>query len=307
LVELQGHRGARGHYPENTLAGFRAALAMGVTTLELDVGMTADGVVVVHHDEGLSTNGTRDDSGTWLEEPTPRLHALSWQELSRYDVGRLRPGSSYAERFPDQQPQDGERVPRLIDVVAMAEEVSGGRIRYNVETKLTPTDPEQTAPAEVFVAAVLAVLHEAGVVARSTVQSFDFRTLVHLEQTAPTLQTACLTHEETLGIGEPGPSPWTAGLDVDDFGGSIPRLVQRAGCEIWSPHHGELSDDDLADAHALGLRVIVWTVNEPEDIEAALDLGVDGIISDYPPRVREALRARNLPLPTRYPPPEASR
>jgi glycerophosphoryl diester phosphodiesterase len=172
---------------------------------------------------------------------------------------------------------------------------------YNVETKLVPTAPEWTVEPRAFADAVARVVRQGGVAARTTIQSFDWRTLRHLQQVAPELSTACLTNEKadenTIHAGRPGTSPWTAGLDVDDFGGSVPRLVEAFGCRIWSPRFRDLEAPDVELAHELGLRVIPWTVNEVADIEAALDLAVDGIISDRPDRVRDVLRARGAPLP----------
>jgi len=303
--DLQGHRGARGLHPENTLEWFRATLGIGVTTLEMDTGVTADGVVVVHHDEKLNPDIARGRDGAWLTPPTPPIHSLARDALGAYDVGSLRPGSAYAQRFSAQRGRDGVRVPTLAAVLADAEAIAGGRIRYNIETKLDPGRLGLTLAPDAFAEHLLRVLREAGVERRASVQSFDWRTLRYLEERAPQVECACLTTEEpdhdTIRRGQPGPSPWTAGLDVDDFGGSVPRLVQAAGCRIWSPNFQDLDARGLAAAHALGIRVIPWTVNERADIDAMLALGTDGIISDYPNRVREALAARGRPLPTRYP------
>ena len=112
-LDLQGHRGARGLYPENTLEGFRKTIALGVTTLEMDVGITRDGVVVVHHDERLSPNIARGADGRWIDSPTPPLRELTWAQVQAFDVGRYRPGSRYASRFSKMQGRDGVRVPRL--------------------------------------------------------------------------------------------------------------------------------------------------------------------------------------------------
>src|SRR5918998_2430248 len=115
--DLQGHRGARGHAPENTLPGFERALAMGVTTLELDVGVTRDGVVVIHHDRRLNPDVARKD-GQWVAAPAPTISSLTYEEVKTYDVGRIRPGSEYAARFPHQKPIDGTRIPRLDNLLA---------------------------------------------------------------------------------------------------------------------------------------------------------------------------------------------
>src|SRR6185503_12386312 len=131
--DLQGHRGARGHAPENTLPGFERALAIGVTTLELDVGVTRDGVVVIHHDRRLNSDITRGPDGRWIASPAgPLVSELTFEELQRYDVGRIRPGSEYAQRFPRQKPVDGARVPRLADLFAKA----GNTVRFNIEMKI---------------------------------------------------------------------------------------------------------------------------------------------------------------------------
>ena len=302
--DLQGHRGARGLYPENTLMGFRAALEIGVTTLEMDVGITKDGVAVVHHDEALSAAIARAPDGGWLKQPTSLLRVLTWEKLQSVDVGRLKPGSQYGARFPLQQGHDGVRIPRLSIVLSESEAISGGQIRYNIETKLRPDQPSWTlAPIE-FAEAVVAEVDAAGVAARTLIQSFDWRTLRHIAKNHPSIQTACLTTEQegedTVGRVQPGPSPWTAGLDLDDFDGSVPHLVHAAGCAVWSPFHGDLNPADLQRARELAVRVIPWTVNEPEEIDAVLALGVDGIISDYPDRVRLALTERSLPLPRRF-------
>jgi glycerophosphoryl diester phosphodiesterase len=303
--DLQGHRGARGLHPESSLEGFREALAIGVTTLEMDVGTTRDGVLVVHHDEQLHPEIARGPDGQWLVSPTPALVELSWEELATHDIGRLQPGSAYARRFPDQRGREGVRVPRFADVMAEAERQSGGRIHYNVETKLSPDAPERSIGPVKLADALLRELREAGVEARTTLQSFDWRSLRHVQKVAPGVPTVCLTSEyaddDTIQRGKPGASPWTAGLDVDDFGGSVPRLVKAAGCDIWSPDFAHLDAASLALAHELGLRVIPWTVNEPSDIQAVLALGVDGVISDRPDRVRKAMARRGMPLPTAYP------
>src|SRR5580692_9855265 len=109
-IDLQGHRGARGLFPENTLAGFAAALAIGVDSFELDVAVTADGVPVVSHDPALNPDIVRGPDGHWLTSRGPLIHTLSLAELEAFDVGRIRPGSAYAAEFPDQVPCDGARI-----------------------------------------------------------------------------------------------------------------------------------------------------------------------------------------------------
>jgi glycerophosphoryl diester phosphodiesterase len=300
--DLQGHRGARGLAPENTLPAFTLALSIGVTTLELDLAMTKDGVLVVHHDEWLNPDIARGPDGTFLAARGPAIHALTLDEVKRYDVGRIKPGTAYATRFPEQRPIDGTRIPTLENLFALVRRANADHIRFNIETKITPMSGADVPAPDVFAAAVARAIGEAGLAKRASVQSFDWRTLVVLQRIAPEIERVCLTDEQpgddTIERGKPGPSPWTAGLDVDDFGGSTPRLVAAAGCSAWSPNFADLTPDKVAEARTLGLKVIPWTVNRRADIERIIDMGVDGIISDYPDRLRAALTAKGIPVPS---------
>jgi len=299
--DLQGHRGARGLAPENTLPAFALALSIGVTTLELDVAMTKDGILVVHHDEWLNPDIARGPDGTFLATRGPAIRSLTLDEVKRYDVGRIKPGTGYGAEFPEQRPIDGTRIPTLEEVFALVRRANADHIRFNIETKITPTSGADAPTPDVFAAAVARAITGAGLTRRASVQSFDWRTLVVLQRIAPEIERVCLTDEQpgddTIERGKPGPSPWTAGLDVDDFGGSTPRLVAAAGCPAWSPSFADLTPDKVAEARSLGMKVIPWTVNARADMERVIDMGVDGIISDYPDRLRVVLTAKGIPVP----------
>ncbi|MGH8724049.1 MAG: glycerophosphodiester phosphodiesterase [Burkholderiales bacterium] len=262
--DLQGHRGARGLAPENTLPAFERALAIGVDTLELDVGVTRDGVVVVHHDRRLNPDLARGPGGKWVSAPAPTIHSMTLEQLRAYDVGRIRPGSDYAKRFPHQTAIDGTRIPKLSELFAIAPP----RVRFNIETKLVPEAPDETLAPEPFARALLAEMRKAGVAARTTIQSFDFRTLKVVEREAPEIQTAYLTSGKS----------------------SDPAKLPASRGRIWSPNFQDLDAEKLRIARSLGLKVVVWTVNEPADIRRVLEMKVDGIISDYPDRVREEMK-----------------
>jgi glycerophosphoryl diester phosphodiesterase len=299
--DLQGHRGARGLAPENTIVGFSKALSIGVTTLELDLGMTKDGILVVHHDLWLNPNTTRDAAGAFLAERGPAIRALTLAEVKRYDVGRLKSGTTYAQTFREQQPVDGTRIPTLEEVFDLVVQARADHIRFNIETKLTPSTDTNTPDPETFAQAVAVAVRKAGLEKRVTVQSFDWRTLAILRRIAPEIARVCLSSEgigyvHTLKPAASGPSPWT-GFNIDDFGGSPPKLVAAAGCAAWSPYFRDLNADRVAEAKRLGLATIPWTVNERADAERLLDMGVDGIITDYPDRLRAVLGARAIRLP----------
>ena len=297
--DLQGHRGARGLAPENTLAAFAKALAIGVTTLETDLAITRDGVVVISHDPDLNPALVR-DGGTWLPGRGPAIRSLTLAELARYDVGRVDPASRYGQQWPEQVARDGERIPTLADVFALVERLDKP-VRFNLETKLTPTSGDATPDAQTFAKLVLDAVRKAGATARTTIQSFDWRTLVAAKRIEPAIVTACLTAEggsfDTVRPDATGRSPWHAGIAPADHDGSLPRMARAAGCAVWSPNHASVTRERVDEARALGLRVLPWTVNEPADMARLIDMGVDGLITDYPDRARKVMADKGLPLP----------
>jgi len=298
--DLEGHRGTRGLAPENTLSAFSRALAIGVTTLETDLAVTRDDVLVISHDPLLNPDIVRGPDGKWLAAKDTPIRTLTLAELGRYDVGRIEPSSRYAAQFPQQQAVDGERFPTLAQLFALVRD-SGKPVRLNLETKIDPTRPDDTVDAATFARLAVTAIRNAGFTERVTLQSFDWRTLVEAQKIAPALRTACLSIEtennDTIKPVGDAPSPWTAGLDVRKYDGSVPKLAHAAGCAIWSPFWRNATPARIAEAHALKLEVLPWTVNDPADMARLIDAGVDGIISDYPDRVRDVMRTKGMPLP----------
>ena len=298
--DLQGHRGARGLAPENTLPAFAAALSLGVSTLELDTSITKDGVVVVSHDARLNPDIARGTDGRWLNPPTRAVRELTLDDLGHYDVGRIKPGSEYSYRFPDQKRADKVYIPTLAQVFQLARRAGNSEVRFNIEIKTSPTSPGDTLAPEDFAKALLAAIEREGMAARVTVQSFDWRALKAVQALAPAIPTSYLSSQQrsrdNIAAGEPKGSPWTAGVQFSEHG-SIPKMVKTAGGAIWSPYYPELSAELVKEAHALGLKVIPWTANQTEDMARLIDWGVDGLITDRPDFLRDVMAQKNLPLP----------
>ncbi len=297
--DLQGHRGARGLAPENTLAAFAKALEIGVTTIETDLAVTRDGVVVISHDPDLNPALVRVD-GAWLAKRGPAIRTLTLEELKRYDVGQTDPSSPYGRQWPQQVARDGERFPTLAALFELASK-AGKPVRFNLETKITPTSGDATPDPETFARAVVEAIGKAGMTQRTTVQSFDWRTLAAVKRLAPEIATSCITAEggnfNTVKPDATGRSPWHAGIAPEDHGGSLPAMARAAGCTLWSPNFASVTRARIEEARALGLAVLPWTVNEPADMARLIDWGVDGLITDYPDRARKVMADKGLPLP----------
>lgn len=293
--DVQGHRGTRGLAPENTLAAFERALGLGVTTLETDVAITRDGVPVIAHDPFLNPDLVRTPDGAWLAGRGPAIHSLSFAELERYELGRTNPASDYGKQFPRQVPADGQRFPTLAQVLALGK---GNAVRFNIETKITPDGNGETADPATFARLVVGAIETAGMSGRATVQSFDWRTLVEVNRLAPAIATVCVTIEssgmDTVRRAAQGPSPWHAGFDRARYDGSLPRTARAAGCSAWSPFWRNVAAADVADAHAAGMKVIPWTVNDPREMARLIDMGVDGLISDYPDRLLQVVNDKGV-------------
>jgi glycerophosphoryl diester phosphodiesterase len=303
--DLQAHRGGRGLAPENTLTSFSKALDIGISTLELDVGITRDGVMVISHDRYLNPDITRDAQGAFLAERGPTIRSLTFAELQRHDVGRIKPGSNYAKSFPQQQGTDAERVPTLSSLFDLVQKRGATDVRFNIETKISPNAAADTLAPEPFVRALIAEIRKAGLTHRATIQSFDWRTLQVAQREAPEIVTVHLTSQQGAGdmvqVGKPGASPWLAGLDVDNYAGSVPTLVKAAGGTVWSPNFRDVTEALVRDAQSLRLKVVPWTVNDEADLVRLLDWKVDGLITDYPDRLRALMKARGMTLPVQYP------
>ncbi len=267
-------------------------MAQGVTTLETDLAVTSDGVLVISHDPMLNPDLVRGPDGKWLATAGPAIRTLSAADLAKYDIGRTNPESRYGKQFPEQKPADGERIPTLAQVFALG----GPATRLNIEIKTDPTKPDLTLDPERFADLVVKEVRGAKADDRTTIQSFDWRGLLAARRLAPDIATACLSIEsntmDTVRRAESRPSPWLGGLDLQAHGGSLPRLAKAAGCAVWSPFWRNVTAEAVKEAQGLGLKVIPWTVNDPAEMARLIALGVDGMITDYPDRAQAVLKAK---------------
>lgn len=244
--------GATGYgvWPANSLEGALQCLAAPVDGIEIDVQMTLDGHVVAHHDYRLRPDQTRLE-GQWIEAPSAPLKQLKLDTLRRYDVGRSRPGSAAAARYPGRQEMDGVRVPTLREIIDALRDATGPRRWIYIEIKTDPQDPHVAPDPENIVRSVLSVLDATNYIPHAKVIAFDWKVLELTQEHAPKLATAHLTIPPALKSGvrldTKGRSPWLDGFDAMDHGGSELSAIKAHGGGEWSPHFTEVTAERMAE------------------------------------------------------------
>ena len=301
-ILIHGHRGARGLAPENTLAGFACALKVGVDVLELDLRMSGDGKIVIHHDRKLNPDLTRIKAGTWLTPPTKPLDHYTFEALQQFDMGHARPESSILKRFPCQTAWDGQTIPDLAMLRDRVAPALDDGLLLNLEIKSDPLKPEQGPTPTDWATTLVDELNTLGLINQCWVQSFDWRVLRQIHALTDKLPTGFLTSAQpdfdTITAHANSASPWLDGYDPAQFSHNLPQAIAAAGGHYWGPFFQDLTRSRVAEAQSLGLEVHTWTVNEITHIETMVDYAVNGIISDYPDRVRTVLAKRQYVLPT---------
>lgn len=316
--DLQAHRGGLGLTVESTLPAFERALDLGVSTLELDVQITQDGHAVVTHDRDPSPRVCQDTKPAFEGDPEfPYVPGTRYvKDLTLAQIRTLDCGSITKAEYPGQQAVPGARMLLLSQVFDLVNARRAHQVMLNVETKVEAGAPEQTAPREQFVQVVAREVREAGLLDQVAIQSFDWGALMRMRQVQPELPIVALTNgQQFLQAGKPGASPWLGGIDIDDFGGDLVKAVDSFDADAISPVHGNPQNGKVTDpgyapyttramvdaAHAAGMRVIPWTVDDVPTMQSLIDIGVDGIITNYPDRLRALMAENGFKLPKAYP------
>jgi len=293
-LDIQGHRGARGLFPENTLIGFRKTIEMGITTLELDLGLTKGLVPVVSHDPYLNQNLCLDSNGYSIATDTlgygPLISNLTLKEIKTFDCGSLNPD---VLRFPQPPRKNipGEKIPTLQEVFDLLAEYPEKNIWLNIEIKIVPKS-KVAAPVDEFVKAVVQVINQNNAAGKVNIQSFDWQVLESVKIQAPYIKTAALLGQSTFkSINDSVPSPWLNGIHFENSGGTALAILQKAEnyVDIFSPSWQLIIPKDplflgntVKELEMNGFPVIPWTINRTKIMEKVILEGVDGIITDYP-------------------------
>ncbi|HUH71143.1 MAG TPA: glycerophosphodiester phosphodiesterase [Mycobacterium sp.] len=291
--DLQAHRGGRGETTEESLRAFGKSLELGVSTLELDINITKDGQPLVWHDPTIEPEKCSDTAPAFAGDPAYPYVGKLVHDLTLVQIRTLDCGHQLSE-FPRAEVVRGNKIAVLGEVFALADSYRAG-VRYNIETKVAADRPAVSAGPQEFVDVVLAAVRSAGKVDRVEIQSFDWRTLPLVRQTEPSIPLVALWDAQTWAPD----SPWLAGVNPAVVGDPIIGATM-VGAGIASPSYSLIDKAFVDRAHALGLKVIPWTVDDAAAMRAQIADGVDGLITDYPTLLRSVLAELGMPLPPAY-------
>ena len=284
-----GHRGARGLMPENTIQGFEYILDNDVLAIEFDVLLTKDEVPVITHDFHLSKAITRNAGGNWLSEDGPRISDLTVSELQMFDIGGVDKRSLYGSLYPEQAFLSGIRIPKLSDLLDLVCLPKGQDLFMLLEIKSEPSIPKSK-----IIENIVLEIEKRSLSNRTVLHSFDWNLLEECGRLAPKMPRSYLSQlPESSNDPFDKPSEEIS-PDFSSLNGSIPEAIQAAGGHLWCPYFKDVTAELVGEAHRLGLPVCTWTVNEIEDFENMLDMGVDGIITDYTDRAKNVFKSRGL-------------
>ena len=289
FISLVGHRGARGLMPENTIEGFEYILDKGISAIEFDVLLTKDEVPVITHDFHLSKSITRNAEGNWLLKNGPRISDLTVADLQMFDVGGVDKRSSYGSLYPEQAFLSDVRIPKLSDLLELACRPKGQNLFLLLEVKSEPSIDKRNV-----IEHIVFEIQKRSLSNRVVLHSFDWGLLEECSLIAPEMPRSYLS-QLPESSDDPFDKPTEeSSPDFTSFNCSIPEAIQAAGGHLWCPYFKDITVDLVTEAHKLGLPVCTWTVNEVEDIENMIDMGIDGIITDYTDRAKRILKSRGL-------------
>ena len=306
--DMEFHRGGRDSRPENTLYSYFYAIENGATTIECDMQLTKDNIIVMSHNPILNSDITVDEDGNRIENDKFFINKLTLKELKKYNVGVMDKKSSYYKLHGKTQVQVATTIPTLEELFTLVKE-TGADIRMNIETKTYPDKAlgklyQNNSNMEVMVNEFYKLVKKFGFQKRVMLQSFDWSTLLMIKKLDPEIETVALYCEEeswgkdsmTLWLNKKELSPWLAGINIHEFNDNPILAAHHLGIDDISPYFEELTPSDIKLAHKLNMKVIPWTVNKVEDMKKLYDMGVDGIISDKGWLLRSFLESVNAKI-----------
>jgi glycerophosphoryl diester phosphodiesterase len=294
-LEIYGHRGFAGLYPEGTLWGYEEILKLGVHSVDVDVALTKDNIVVVSHDPYLNKDLTRDPAGKWLSNNKIKIIDLTFAELQKYDIGKINPKSIYSKKYPLQIGKDNLRIPSLVQVINLIKTFGHGAHKIQIEIK---TEPKRDSDQYVhkFVDVIIDTLEKNNFLDRAELQSFDWRGLLYAKKINPKIKTSFITEKSFILDTLKGTS-WTAGHSIRNHENSVIKMLSTLGADTWCPYYKNVTKELVAQAHAHNIRVVPWTPDLPVEMNNLIQVGVDGIITNRADILRKVLSELSIPVP----------
>ena len=296
-IRIYGHRGARGEIAENSIEGFKHTFALGIKAIELDVVISKDKIPVLYHYFNLMPYLVKDESGNWLKNSELKVFDKSYEELSKYNIGGLDPESKHGKRFKEQKLLKNAKIPKLSELLELASRKENKDVFLNLEVKSTPFKMGLTPIPSDTVSLILKDIDTHKLEDRIIISSFDWRILYELKKQNPRILRGFITLQQDLSTTKKNiyeNSPWMAKNYSLDQLFLIPNIIKSLEGHVWSAFYRDVTKQNVELAHKHGLATCVWTVNREQDIIRMIEYGVDGIITDYPKKVQEICKSKNI-------------
>jgi len=296
-IKIYGHRGARGDLPENTLESFKYLFENNINAYETDILISKDLIPVITHDFRLEPSFTKDSEGNWIEDENIKIFDLTYEELLKFDVGSINKLSRYGRRFVNQKPLENQRIPKLSELLDLSSKNKSENLLINLEIKSTPDEENLTPAPEDTVKLVVDEMNLSNLKDKIIVSSFDWRTLTEIKNQYPEISRAYLTYQQVRGMKIKktiyNRSPWMSFLPFyEDH--ELPKIIKSQGGKAWHPYRKDITKKLVDISHQEDLPVNVWTVNEEYEMLKMIEYGVDGIMTDYPLRLKELCEKENI-------------
>jgi len=296
-IKIYGHRGARGDLPENTLDSFQYLFDHSIGAYETDILISKDFIPVITHDFKLDPSLTKDINGEWLADENIKIFDLTYEELSRYDVGALNKLSKYGRRFINQKSLPNQKIPKLTELLSLSKKSQIDNLVINLEIKSTPAQENLTPSPEKMVGLILDVVNNFELNEKIIYSSFDWRVLREIKEQSPETPRAYLTYQQQTGTKISGTiydqSPWMDFMPLKNAI-ELPRLIASLGGQAWHPYYRDISKKIVEISHEANLPINVWTVNDEDDMLKMIEYGVDGIMTDYPLKLKDLCEKNNI-------------
>ena len=282
---------------ENSISGLKYAFDLGIRAVEFDVVISKDNIPVLFHDYRLNPDLVKDSSGNWITDKNMKLRDLTYEEISKYTIESVKPDTKYAKRFKNQQSAKGEKIPKLTDFFKLVNEDKYKDAFLNLEIKSTLTQENVTPNPEKMVSLILKDIKEFNLEDRTLITSYDWRILYELKKQNPNILRGFITLQQDLPTTKKNVyenSPWMVKKYPMEELFLLPNIIKSLEGHVWSVFYRDLTKQNVELAHKHGLATCVWTVNREKDIIRMIEYGVDGIITDYPKKVQEICKSKNI-------------